>query len=72
MESRTMPKLRPSSKPVADALATARIRVRYALNALNLCEAKGWTTDAAFCQREAKHYAYLISRLETRLTTGHK
>ena len=56
--------------PEANALATARIRLRYALTALVVCEANGWTADAAFCQREAKHYAYLISRLEIRLTTA--
>jgi hypothetical protein len=64
-----MPTLRLSPNRLADTLATARIRLRDALSALVVCEANGWTTDAAFCQREAKHYAYLISRLETRLTT---
>ena len=69
MESRPMPKLRLASNPVADALATARVRLRDAMNALVVCEANGWTTDADFCRREAKHYAYLISRFETRLMT---
>lgn len=62
--------LRLAPNPVADTLATARIRLRDALNALVVCEANGWTTDAAFCQREAKHYAHLITRFETRLISS--
>jgi hypothetical protein len=64
-----MPSLRLAPNPVADTLATARIRLRDSLNALDLCEANGWTTDAAFCRREAKHYADLITRFETRRMT---
>jgi hypothetical protein len=52
---------------VIEALATAQIQLADEREAFALCSAKGYESDAAFAERQIRHYTALIERLKRRL-----